>query len=339
MKRITLTILLSIFLLQTQAQDTFSIVAVDPTTGEVGSAGASCVDGAGSFGGLIDIISDIIPGKGGVNSQAYVCIPNGNLQNAITRMEAGDSPAEIIVWLVNNDTFPCGAGGTFDSPTYRQYGIADFDSEGNPRSAGYTGSNADDFKDDIQGSTYSIQGNILLDDTVLTSMEANFNSTSGSLADKLMAAMQGANFPGADARCLGRGTSSTSAFLQVYRPDDTPGNPYLRLNIEEMPFGEEPIDSLQVLYDQFLSVTENNLDLDLRAYPNPANDYVIISYNPSVNIKSYSVYDISGKRLRIDQVEQSQGKTRLNVGGLPKGVYFVQIEAEGANQTISFVKS
>ena len=88
------------------AQDTFSIIALDPVTGEVGSAGASCVSGVGSSG-IIDIITDIIPGRGGVNSQAYVCIPNINLQNAINEMENGSSPQEIIDWLIANDA--CGS--------------------------------------------------------------------------------------------------------------------------------------------------------------------------------------------------------------------------------------
>ena len=34
------------------AQDTFSIIAVDPQTGEVGSAGATCVDGIAQWGGI-----------------------------------------------------------------------------------------------------------------------------------------------------------------------------------------------------------------------------------------------------------------------------------------------
>lgn len=340
MRKITLTLFMCFLFLNGQAQDTFSIVAVDPATGEVGAAGASCVDGAGDLGGLIDIISGIIPGRGGINSQAYVCIPNANLQNALGQMEAGSSPAEIISWLFANDSFPCGSGGPFDDPTYRQYGIADLNpSTGDPRTAGYSGSNTDDYKDDIQGATYSVQGNILLNATVLENMEANFNSTSGTLADKLMAAMQGANFAGADSRCLARGTSSTSAFLQVYKADDTPGDPYLRLNIEEMPFGEEPIDSLQTLYDEFLTVNENSFDLDLRAYPNPATDLITISYNPQAVIDTFTVYDISGKKLEVQITAQSNGQTQLNVGGLPKGVYFVKLLSAESEQTISFIKS
>jgi len=45
------------------AQDTFSIIAIDTVTGEIGSAGASCIDENQIPGGAI-IISDILPGRG-----------------------------------------------------------------------------------------------------------------------------------------------------------------------------------------------------------------------------------------------------------------------------------
>lgn len=330
------TLLAALWLSMTlTAQDTFSIIAVDPATGEVGSAGATCVDGIAQFGGLIDVITDIIPGRGGVNSQAWVCIPNINLQNAITRMEAGDSPSEIITWLVNNDA--CNSQNF--NPEFRQYGIADLDPQGNPRTAGWTGSMADDFKDDIQGATYSVQGNILLDNTILTAMENNFNNTSGTLADKLMAAMQGANVPGADSRCLARGTSSTSAYLLVYKSDDEPGDPYLRLNIEEMPFGEEPIDSLQVLYDNFLAVADVPFAEKVRLFPNPVSEELILAYDASVTIKSLSVYDIQGKKLLAQSEFEGQGlQERINVSELPSGVYFLKIDSPQGTASLKFVK-
>ena len=83
------------------SQDTFSIIAVDPQTGEVGAAGATCLYNQSD--GIIDIISSIIPGKGGILSQAYVCVPNINLQNGIEQMNNGLSPDEIIDWLIEND--------------------------------------------------------------------------------------------------------------------------------------------------------------------------------------------------------------------------------------------
>ena len=71
----------------TYAQDTFSIVAVDKETGEIGAAGATCIKGIEQ--GIIKVISSIVPGKGGIISQAYVCIPNKNLQNATKKMKEG----------------------------------------------------------------------------------------------------------------------------------------------------------------------------------------------------------------------------------------------------------
>jgi uncharacterized Ntn-hydrolase superfamily protein len=152
------------------AQDTFSIVAVDPETGEVGSAGATCVPGIGSLGGVI-LLSGIIPGRGGVNAQAWICInPHINLDNAIAQMQAGLSPEEIIVWLQTNDA--CFSQNF--NPAYRQYGIVDLDSIGEPRSAAFTGESADDWKGHITGPNYSIQGNILKGPEVLDSWKRVF---------------------------------------------------------------------------------------------------------------------------------------------------------------------
>ncbi|MDC7993823.1 DUF1028 domain-containing protein [Altibacter sp. HG106] len=336
MKKLILPLLLLLVLSSTaRAQDTFSIIAVDPATGEIGSAGASCVDGAASFGGIIDIITKIIPGRGGVNSQAYVCIPNVNLNNAITEMENGSSPSEIIDYLLNNDA--CSSQG-FD-PQFRQYGIADFDTSGDPRTAGFTGNMADDYKEDRQGATYSIQGNILLNQTVIDNMEDNFNNTSGTLADKLMAAMQGANFAGADSRCLARSTSSTSAYLLVYRPDDLPTEPHLRLNIEEMPFGEEPIDSLQTLYDNFLGVNDIPLKNQLKIAPNPVRNSLSMQWNDRLNWQRLEIYDILGKQIEVLSLPESGILQQTwNVDHLNPGMYFLKATTATNTATLSFIK-
>ncbi|MGJ8667227.1 MAG: DUF1028 domain-containing protein [Patiriisocius sp.] len=319
-----------------QAQDTFSIIAVDPATGDVGSAGASCVDGAAAFGGIIDIITKIIPGRGGVNSQAYVCIPNSNLNAAINQMEMGASPSEIIDYLQLNDV--CNSQN-FD-PAYRQYGIADFDTNGNPRTAGFTGASADDYKDDIQGTNFSVQGNILLNETVLNNMRDNFTSTNGTLADKLMAAMQGANFAGADSRCLARGTSSTSAYLLVYQANDDVNDPFIRLNIEEMPFGEEPIDSLQILYNNFLGVKDNALKNKFKLYPNPVSNELIISYSPSVLVKEVAIIDVQGKVVSSQKFTSiPTGNLTLDTASLKSGIYFAKVSTVEGTATLKFIKN
>jgi uncharacterized Ntn-hydrolase superfamily protein len=316
MKKINITCLLLLLLCSLYSQDTFSIVAVDPETGEVGSAGASCVPGVGSLGGVI-LLSGILPGKGGVNAQAYICIdPHINLDNAISRMEEGLTPEQIIAWLENNDA--C-FSQNFD-PTYRQYGIASFDENGAPQAAAYSGVNTDDWKGHRVGSYYSIQGNILLGPQVVDSMEARFLSTEGSLAVRLMAAMQGANIPGADSRCLDDGTSSTSAFLRVFRPDDTPDSPYLELNVAEAPTGVEPIDSLQSLFNEWaLTSTESPVETAavFSVQPNPSRGaFTLQSHSfPTAEPCLMEVYSLDGRVLFSDRIERESQRFSVETAG------------------------
>lgn len=213
---------------------TFSIVAVDLNNGQVGSAGASCI------GGSI-IISDIHPGVGAIHTQSYWSGYNQIMASNL--MDSGLSPDEIINYLIENDVN--------NNPSIRQYGIVDIYEGG--RSAAYTGENCMDYKNHILGINYAIQGNILLNEQVLINIENNFNTTIGTLSDKLMAALQGANIPGADSRCLDNGTSSLSAFIRVAEPFDEPDNFLLDLNINNTNNNQEPIDLLQDLYNEWLN--------------------------------------------------------------------------------------
>jgi len=216
-----LTLFFALSLSFATAQHTFSIVAIDSITGEIGSAGATCGDSIiwpGTPGAYI--ISDVLPGVGAIHSQSYYLEQNQN--NARNRMLAGDSPEEIISWLEAND---------FQNlPGRRQYGIVDFNS-GSPRAAGFTGDDCFDYKDHLVGPNYAIQGNILLGPEILDSMEARFLREEGCLADKLMASMQGANVIGADSRCFEEGVSSLSAFIRMARMDDEADDIYLDINV------------------------------------------------------------------------------------------------------------
>ena len=242
------------------------------------------------------------------------------MTNATTLMESGYSPSQIITWLNNNDY--CNAGNY----QYRQYGIVDFDDSGNVRTAGFTGNLADDYKEDRQGATYSIQGNILLNQSVIDNMEYNFLNTEGSLAEKLMAAMQGANFAGADSRCLDEGTSSATAFLVVYDPEDLPNQPSLALNIGSQPPGVEPIDLLQELFNENLSL-ENSSVNELSLFPNPTDGIISIRSDKNYQLEIYSV---DGKIILKDNGNQ------IDISALQNGTYFLKITQENTNNSASF---
>ncbi len=262
---------------------TFSIVAVDTNTNEVGSAGGSCI--ANSI-----IISDIHPGVGAIHTQSYWNPVNQDY--ASTLMEEGYSPEEIMQLLEDNDIQ--------NNPGIRQYGAVDLYRENNygllyefecnqiegaawegepgsedlalcadppiPRSASFTGDDCLDWKGHINGINYAIQGNILLNESILISIEEGFISTNGSLDQKLMAALQGGKVPGADSRCLDEGISTLSAFIRVARPEDE-NNYYMDLNVDNVVpyynqsgFWIDPVDTLQILYNEWY---QNEFDFNI----------------------------------------------------------------------------
>ena len=211
------------------SQDTFSIVAVDTITGEVGSAGASCIQGS-------IIISDIHPGVGAIHTQSYWNAINQD--SAASLMDQGYSPQNIIDWLVENDAE--------NNPAIRQYGIIDLIDGG--RSAGFTGENCFDFKGHKLGENYAIQGNILLGQSILDDMEAAFLTQYGTFEEKLMASLMAANVTGADTRCTPYGTPAISAFIRVADPDNSEDSLYMDINVNNAPLTLNPLDSLNVLY-------------------------------------------------------------------------------------------
>ena len=211
------------------SQDTFSIVAVDTITGQVGSAGASCIQGS-------IIISDIHPGVGAIHTQSYWNAINQD--SASSLMDQGYAPQDIIDWLVTNDAQ--------NDPTIRQYGIVDLIDGG--RSAGYTGENCYDFKGHKLGENYAIQGNILLGQSILDDMETAFLTQYGTFEEKLMASLMAANVTGADTRCTPYGTPAISAFIRVSESDNSEDSLFMDINVNNAPLTLNPLDSLHLLY-------------------------------------------------------------------------------------------
>ena len=259
-----------IFSARVFCQDTFSIVAVDTITMEVGSAGASCIDGA-------IIISDILPGVGAIHTQSFWNQSNQN--NAHDWMEDGYTAQEIIDMLINNDVQ--------NNPSIRQYGVVTLDTY--LRSAAYTGENCYNYKNHLIGPNYAIQGNILLGQEVLDSIEFNFLNTEGPLYVKLMAAIQGANISGADSRCLQFGTSSLSSFLRLAKEDDSIDSLYIDINVNSVENGIEPLDSLQVLFDSWF-VSEHpflNGDVDRDSFISISDLLIILDFSTGDQVPTY----------------------------------------------------
>jgi uncharacterized Ntn-hydrolase superfamily protein len=313
--------------LTTMAQDTFSIVAADSVTGEVGSAGASCVD---MFNGSYtnDFLGELFPGVGAINTQA--AYDPTNQANARKRMNAGDSPAQIISWLTANDVNW--------SAAQRQYGIVRM-VNGSPKTAGYTGASCPAYKGHIAGVNYCIQGNILLGKKVLDSIEAKFKREKGDLACKLMAALQGANMVGADSRCASNGTSSLFAFLKVSKPTDTFGKPSFLISVRtHNNAGIEPIDSLQKVFNKAhasCKIITSVADIApqqpvISLFPNPVENKLTIKIEGDPKPETTCIIvDALGKKIIEERIKT---EVTIDTGSWPKGIYFLEIN-DGINRS------
>jgi len=323
MNHAILSLILFLCSLQLHAQDTFSIVCADSSTREVGSAGASCVDLI-AFG-ITDasFLGQIFPDTGAINTQAAY-LPT-NQQRVAQRMKS-DSPSQMAEWVYANDVE--------DNPDIRQYGFVKF-MGASPQSAGFTGQACIDYKNHVTGSingiAYSIQGNILSGQHVLDSMEARFRRTQGTLACRMMEAMQGANSIGADTRCEPNGTSSLFAFIKVAKPTDKANKPYISLSVVTSN-GErvEPINELQRQFDESFACKSVNVqeeNAQVVFYPNPSTGMILFS-SPQ---KDISIVDIKGHVI----VKQSGPMQSLDCSLIPNGTYTIKTQSMKGTVVIS----
>lgn len=304
------------------AQDTFSICAVDTVTGEVGSAGASCID-AIQIGNSIGcaLISDVHPGVGVIHTQAYYIQTNQTYAQSLMNM--GMSPQQIMDSVQANDAQ--------NNPTIRQYGAVRLYGNSS-QAAAFTGSNCTAYASHRVGPNYAIQGNILLSAQILDSMEARFLNTPGDLACKLMAAMQGAKVPGADTRCMTSGNSSLSAFLKV--ADGT--GLTIDLVVPYGPSGFEPIDSLQTLFNNVHScpvgINENQSMFGISVSPNPARDVLTVQISEIAAYGSiFQLYDIRGMLVMIRPMD-AQESLSIDLSALATGLYYYRVSIPGRGE-------
>ena len=176
-----------VFSLQISAFATWSVVAVDRSTGRIVIASATCVNGADDF--LKGVQAVVIPGKAIAACQAAA----GNQAIVFEELKKGTEPRQIIELIAKEDP-------QFQS---RQYGIVDLQG----RMAGHSGLTNGFVSQNIEGQVpgteifYSIQGNILRSGNVIPNAVKAFVSTNGAITDRVMAAMDAADRSGGDSRC------------------------------------------------------------------------------------------------------------------------------------------
>lgn len=157
---------------------TFSIVARDSVTGELGVAVASRFFAVGA------VVPWAKADIGAVATQSYANTTFG--WRGLELLEEGATPEQVVEILVRGD----------DDPERRQFGIVAADG----KSATYTGEKCLAWAGGRNGPNYAVQGNILVSEEVVTAMERVFLETKGTLAERLYAALVAGDEKGGDAR-------------------------------------------------------------------------------------------------------------------------------------------
>jgi uncharacterized Ntn-hydrolase superfamily protein len=158
---------------------TFSIVAADPETGEVGVAVASRFFAVGA------VVPYAKAGVGAIATQSYV---NGTYgPRGLDLLEQGASAEEAMKILTRGD----------DKRDQRQAGIVSASGD----SATFTGPACNAWAGGRSGRGYAAQGNILTGEDVVVAMEKAFVESKGKrLAERLYAALAAGDAKGGDSR-------------------------------------------------------------------------------------------------------------------------------------------
>lgn len=165
-------------LLRLRPVHTYSIVARDPSTGELGVAVQSHWFSVGP------IVAWAEAGVGAVATQSFVDPSYGKL--GLDLMRAGKSAPDALKSLTAGD----------EGREVRQ--VAMIDAQG--RVDAWTGKNDIQAAGHIIGKNYSVQANLMLSDKVWPAMAAAFENTKGDLAERMLAALEAAQAAGGDIR-------------------------------------------------------------------------------------------------------------------------------------------
>lgn len=175
---------------------TYSIVARDPGTGELGVAVQSHWFSVGSS------VPWAESGVGAIATQSFIDPSYGVL--GLVLMKTGKSAEQVLSGLIAAD----------ETPQVRQVGMVDASGE----TAVFTGELAIQYACDREGDGFTVQANLMQNSTVCDAMFSAFTTTGGDLAARLVAALDAAQGEGGDIR----GRQSAALLVVADRPSGRP---------------------------------------------------------------------------------------------------------------------
>lgn len=199
---------------------TFSVVAYDPETGDLGIGVASKFLAVGS------IVPHARAKVGAIATQSYACEYFG--PKGLELLEKGLKPEEVLDKLLSND------------PHREKRQVAIINAKG--QVAAYTGKECIRWAGQVIGNNFSVQGNILAGPEVLEAMATAFRETDGDLVDKILASLEAGENAGGDRR-----GKQSAAILVVREKGGFLGesDKYVDLRVDDHP---DPIKELKRLF-------------------------------------------------------------------------------------------
>jgi uncharacterized Ntn-hydrolase superfamily protein len=215
---------------------TFSILGYDPATGDVGGGVQSRVFSVGN--GVLWAEA----GVGAAATQAIVDVSYG--PQALQLLKLGYSPEKIVRFIWDADPDPQPERWTRQG---RQFAVMNAKGE----YAAYTGPKATAWAGNKGGKFCTAQGNILAGEAVVSGMVEAFESTTGHLSLRLLAALEAGQKAGGDTRGM-----QSAAMLIVKKGGGVWVNNdvVLRLQVDDNP---EPIKELRRLVE--IAVKQPNI--------------------------------------------------------------------------------
>jgi uncharacterized Ntn-hydrolase superfamily protein len=235
---------------------TFSIVAADPETAEVGVGVQSKFLAVGA------LVSWARAGVGAVATQAFADVSFG--PRGLELLAEGVEPAAVLERLLDGD----------EQRESRQVGLVD----ATGRSASFTGSECFEHASSVTGEGFACQGNIMATDRVVPAMAEAYRGASGPLPERIVEALRAAQREGGDRR------GQESAVLLVAKPGGGYGGTHDRYIDLRVDHHETPIEELARLLELHRFYFQRSAEADL------------IAANPALEAEIGELLDSLGKR-------------------------------------------
>lgn len=236
----------------TRPVHTYSIVARDPDTGQLGVAVQSHWFSVGS------LVTWAEAGVGAVATQSFVDPSYGPL--GLQLMRAGKSAEQALQALIAADP----------GQAVRQVAMID----GNGVVAAHTGEKCIKAAGHFVGDNFSVQANLMLSETVWPAMAKAFENAKGDLAERMMVALEAAQAEGGDIR--GR----QSAAMLIVSGTST-GRPWadrvMELRVED---NSEPLKELRRLiavHRAYQHMNAGDLAIEQEDFDEAMNEYATAS--------------------------------------------------------------